>query len=138
MRLAIFTDMLHKLRVVEQKLTKTFEDEMGFSLTRYEILVFLKEQGEKLQVEIADYMHIDPAAVTRHIKILETKGYINKKRNEKNAREVIISLTDFAHEELAKCSQNHKENEESIPFAFSEEEILNLIEMLDNVNKKLK
>lgn len=35
MRLEIFTNMSHKLRIVEQKLTKNFEDEMGFSLTRY-------------------------------------------------------------------------------------------------------
>ena len=75
MELMAFSNMIHKLRCVEQKLTKGFEKSTGFSITRYEILIYLKKNGNKLQREIAQYLNIDPAAITRHIKILEKKGY---------------------------------------------------------------
>ena len=96
MKLKAFSNMLQKLRSVEQKLTKEFEKSTGFSLTRYEILIYLRDNGNSLQTEIADYLDIDPAAVTRHLKILEEKDYVKRKRNKENAREVIVSLTDYA------------------------------------------
>lgn len=137
MKLQTFSNMLHKLRVVEQKLAKEFEKSTGFSLTRYEILIFLKEHGDKLQVEIADYLDIDPAAVTRHVKILETKGYITKERNEANGREVIISLTDFAKSELARCKENQNKEDYHLPLPFTQEEINRLTEIVEKMEKKL-
>ena len=100
MQLTVFSNMLHKLRCVEQKLTKEFEKITGFSITRYEMLAFLKDNGDSLQRDIAGYLDIDPSAVTRHIKILEKNGYITRERNEDNGRDVIVSLTEFAKDGL--------------------------------------
>lgn len=137
MKLAIFSNILHKLRIVEQRLTKKFEEDLGFSLTRYQILIFLRDNGDKLQVDIANYLGIDPAAVTRHIKILETKGYINKRRSEHNGREVIVSLTDFAKKELEKCSNQQNDCENALSFSFTQEEIIELTEILDRIENRL-
>lgn len=137
MKLTTFSNMLHKLRCVEQKMTKNFEEVTGFSITRYEMLIFLKDNGNCLQREIASHLDIDPAAVTRHIKILEKKGYITKNRNEENAREIIISLTDFAKDELAKCRKNSSDGECNVPIPLSQEEINRLYELLDEIDKRL-
>lgn len=138
MELMAFSNMIHKLRCVEQKLTKGFEKSTGFSITRYEILIYLKKNGNKLQREIAQYLNIDPAAITRHIKILEKKGYITKTRNKENEREVIISLTDFAKLELKKCQNNHCENKCDLPIPFTQEEIDKTLEILEQIEKKLE
>ena len=96
MKVKDLSNILHKLRNIEYKLTKNFEDETGFSLTRYQILNFVKDQGECNQEEIRQFIQIDRSAITRHLKFLEEKGYVIRKRNKDNARELIVSLSDFA------------------------------------------
>lgn len=138
MKLTMLSNTLHKLRVIEQKLLKRFEDETGFSLTRYQILIFLKERGSKLSIEISEFLGIDPAAVARHIKILENKGYIEKERSKTNGREIIISLTEFAKIELEKCKEKHKENEYNLPLPITEDELNSFNNILENIDKKLE
>ncbi|MDK0807932.1 MarR family winged helix-turn-helix transcriptional regulator [Clostridium perfringens] len=138
MKLKAFSNMLQKLRSVEQKLTKEFEKSTGFSLTRYEILIYLRDNGNSLQTEIADYLDIDPAAVTRHLKILEEKDYVKRKRNKENAREVIVSLTDYAIAELAKCKEKQSKNQCELPVPFNQEEIEKLMDILKEIEKKLE
>ena len=138
MKLKAFSNMLQKLRSVEQKLTKEFEKSTGFSLTRYEILIYLRDNGNSLQTEIADYLDIDPAAVTRHLKILEEKDYVKRKRNKENAREVIVSLTDYAIAELAKCKEKQSKNQCELPVPFNQEEIEKLMDILKEIEMKLE
>ena len=45
-------------------------------------------------------MKIDQAALTRHFKILEKEGLVNRRRNPENQREVLVEATDFAREQL--------------------------------------
>ncbi|MBU3209677.1 MarR family winged helix-turn-helix transcriptional regulator [Clostridium algidicarnis] len=138
MKLKAFSNMLQKLRSVEQKLTKEFESSTGFSLTRYEILIYLRDNGDSLQTKIAGYLEIDPAAVTRHLKILEEKGHVERKRNKENGREVIVSLTDYARSELDKCEEKQSKNQCELPVPFKQEEIEKLIDVLENIEKKLE
>ena len=138
MKLKEFSKMLHKMRSVESKMTKEFEDSTGFSLTRYEILVFLKDNGDALQAEIAAHLDIDPAAITRHLKILEEKGYVNRLRNSKNAREIIVSCTDFTRAELEKCSRKQQEKPYELPINLSEGELKRLMDTLQMVEEKLR
>ena len=137
MKLKAFSDMLQKLRNVEHKLTKEFETGTGFSLTRYEILTFLRDNGDSLQNTISDYLGIDPAAVTRHLRILEEKGYVKRERNTENGREIIVSLTDFSRSELKKCSKNQKINECELPVPFTQDEIKELMEILNRMEKRI-
>lgn len=137
MKLKAFSNMLLKLKNVEQKLTKEFEKSTGFSLTRYKILIYLKDKGESSQMEIANYLKIDPAAVTRHLRILEEKSYVERNRNKENVREVIVSLTCFARTELTKCREKQSENQCELPVPFKEDEIEKLMEILEEIEKKL-
>lgn len=137
MKLRTFCKMLLKLRSVENKMTREFEKSTGFSLTRYEILVFLEEQGASLQTDIAEYMEIDPAAITRHVRILQEKGYVNRERNSENAREIFVSLTDFAEKELKKCKEQQKKQACELPVPFTDEELENLLATIDAIEGKL-
>lgn len=135
MELNDLSNMLHRLRSVEQKLTKNFEESTGFSLTRYEILTFLKNHDGSNQMDIQQFMQIDRAAITRHLKILEKKDYVTRKRNKDNAREVIVSLTDFAKSELEKCSKNHCMEYCNLPINIDKEQFKALMELLDIFEK---
>lgn len=138
MKLKALSEMLIKLKSVETKLTSEFEKKTGFSLTRYEILEFLKDKGDSSQADIADYLCIDRAAVTRHVKILEEKNYVLRERNKENGREIIVSLTDFSRNELAKCRERQKENSFNLPLPFTQEEIDSLIKILEEIENKLE
>ena len=137
MKLNDLSDMLHRLRSIEYKLTQKFEDKTGFSLTRYQILNFVKENDECNQEEIRKFIQIDRSAITRHLKILEEKGYITRKRNKDNAREVIVSLNDFAESELEKCHSNHKGTSCILPVNISGDQINKLIELLDSIENEI-
>lgn len=54
-------------------------------------------------------MQIGQAAVTRHLKILEQKGYISRERNPKNNREIFVKLTEKVKNELATCEAKYED-----------------------------
>lgn len=137
MKLNELSDMLHKLRSIENKLTQNFEDKTGFSLTRYQILTFVKEEDECNQEEIRQFIQIDRSAITRHLKVLEEKGYVTRKRNKDNGREVIVSLSDFAKLELEKCNSNHNDNSCILPINISGDQISSLIELLHTIENEI-
>lgn len=123
---------------MEQNLTKEFENSTGFSLTRYEILIYLDEKKQSLQTEIAEHIGIDPAAITRQLKILEKEGFVTRDRNADNAREIIVTLTDYAKSELKICKQNHKDNPCNVAVSISKREIEELMEILESIEEKLQ
>lgn len=137
MKLNELSDMLHRLRSIEYKLTHNFEDKTGFSLTRYQILSFVKEHDECNQEEIRQFIQIDRSAITRHLKVLEKKGYVTRKRNKNNAREVIVSLSDLAKSELEKCHRKHNGDSCILPINISRDQINTLIELLDIIEQEI-
>ena len=110
-----------------------FEKETGFSLTRYEMLMFLWEKVKCLQNQIQTDLKIDNAAISRHLKILEEKGYVSRKRNPANNREVFVLLTDTAKRELAKCENNHQQSADSLCISLTDEEITELTKLLNKL-----
>ena len=137
MKLKDLSDMLHKLKNVEYKLTQNFEDKTGFSLTRYQILSFIQENHECNQEQIRQFIQIDRSAITRHLKVLEEKGYVKRKRNEDNAREVIVSISDLAKSELEKCDSKHNANSCILPMNISKEHLNRLIELLGIIENEI-
>ena len=72
--MAEMNDLLYQLRLADQSTTQLFEKRLGISLTRYQILQDLLEQAPCNQIAVQERLQIDPAALTRHFKILERKG----------------------------------------------------------------
>lgn len=138
MEIKELSNYLQKLRCIQQKLTKEFELSTGFSLTRYQILSFLDEKEKCLQNEIADHLEIDPAAITRHLKILEEDGFVIRDRNKDNAREVIVTLTDYAKKELKSCKAKHKNQKTDIPTSIDNQDIKEFIKILGHIEEKFK
>ncbi|MDA9462193.1 MarR family winged helix-turn-helix transcriptional regulator [Enterococcus mundtii] len=133
MELRKLSQLLYQIKIISQEGTALFEKETGFSLTRYEILMFLQENGECLQNKLQSDLKIDLAAISRHLKILEQKGYVIRKRNENNNREVFVSLSDKAVNELTECERNHQESDDSLCVSLSDEEIDQLTKLLDKL-----
>ncbi|MEG0267723.1 MAG: MarR family transcriptional regulator [Carnobacterium sp.] len=107
MNLREFSSLLYQIKIANQEMTSRFEKATGFSLTRYELMMLLKETGKCSQKQIQHKLRIDSAAVTRHLKVLEEKEYVIRERNKENNREVFVEITEKAKQDLEICEKEH-------------------------------
>ena len=93
-------DLLYQLRLADQSMTQLFERQLGISLTRYQILCFLIDQSPCNQIAVQERLKIDQAALTRHFKILEKEGLVERHRNPENQREMLVEATKYSKDQL--------------------------------------
>lgn len=127
--------LLYQLKLANQELVSRFEKSTGFSITRYEMLLFINAQGPCSQTQLRQELGIDRAAVTRHLKRLQDLSYVTRKRNDLNNREIYVQITDLAQKELADCEQDHESLENDLYFGLSDEEEVQLLTLLNKINK---
>lgn len=125
MNLRETSKLFYQLKLANQEMTSKFEKETGFSITRYELMMFLKENGPCSKTVLQNQLKIDSAAVTRHLKILEEKNYVIRERNKNNNREVFVKITEEATEALVHCEQEHAQAPKvALPLSEAEEQTL--------------
>ena len=130
MNLREVSKLLYQIKLTNQEVNSRFEKETGFSLTRYEMLLTIKEKDICLQSQIQSELKIDSAAITRHLKILEQKGYVIRKRNEENNREIFVQLTKNAKKDLESCEKEHTRENTSLYPSLTDEEARQLSDLL--------
>jgi len=127
-------ELLYQVRLADQIITQLFEKQLGISLTRYQILQFLLQNSPCNQIAVQEKLEIDPAALTRHFKILESEGYVSRERNPVNQREVLVELTQEAKNQLLVNPPKHhlkvKEQMESILSPAEQKELTTLLTKL--------
>ena len=127
-------ELLYQVRLADQIITQLFEKQLGISLTRYQILQFLLQNSPCNQIAVQEKLEIDPAALTRHFKLLESEGYVSRKRNPLNQREVLVELTQEAKNQLLVSPPKHhlrvKEQMESILSTAEQKELTTLLTKL--------
>jgi len=68
-------------------------EELGESAHQYRLLAELARQGPAPQRELASATAQHPAAVSRLVDDLETKGLIRRKRGSRDRRQIIVAIT---------------------------------------------
>ena len=130
-------ELLYNLKILDKKLLDLFEKKIGISLTRFQIIKYLHESSFCTSKQISKTLEIDVAAVTRHIKILENEGYVVKRRNENNNREILIELSEKAIEDIYRCEQETNV-QDIIGNEFTEKDLKDLVILLNKFNKNFK
>lgn len=130
MELKEISQLLYQLKLANQEMTSIFEKATGFSLTRYELMRILVCKGKCSQTQLQAALRIDSAAVTRHLKQLEEKNYVVRKRNEKNNREVFVEVTTKAQEELERCAHARHSEQDGLDIGLTEDEEEQLLSLL--------
>ena len=130
-------ELLYNLKILDKKLLDLFEKKIGISLTRFQIIKYLHESSFCTSKQISQTLEIDAAAVTRHIKILENEGYVVKRRNENNNREILIELSEKAIEDIYRCEQETNV-QNIIGNEFTEKDLKDLVILLNKFNKNFK
>ncbi|MFC7684889.1 MarR family winged helix-turn-helix transcriptional regulator [Ureibacillus sp. GCM10028918] len=127
-------------KTIDRQVTQNFEKRTGISLTRYEMLYTLSNRGELSQIELQQALRIDQAAITRHLKILEEKSFVNRYRNQQNNREVIVQITDVGIKALDHCDLSRRQFFDELFNGFTEQETKQLqflvSKLMDNTEKQ--
>lgn len=130
-------ELLYNLKILDKKLLDLFEKKIGISLTRFQIIKYLHESSFSTSKQISQSLEIDAAATTRHIKILEKDGYVIKRRNKNNNREVLVELSKKAFEEIRRC-ERETTVQDIIGNEFTEKDLKDLVSLLNKFNKNFK
>ena len=127
-----YVKLLHDIKILERKVVDIFEKKLGISLTRFQIIKYVYEVDVATPKKIAQILEIDAAAITRHLKKLEEGGYVRKKRNEDNNREVLVEITEFSKSKIDQCVK------ETDIRTLIDEEFTQLKILLNKFNNNLK
>ena len=130
-------ELLYNLKILDKKLIDLFEKKIGISLTRFQIIKYLHEVSFTTTKQLAQSLEIDAAAITRHLRILEQEGYVIKRRNEFNNREVFVELSQKAIDEIGRCEKETNVRD-LIGEEFTTEDLQNLVQLLNKFNKNFK
>ena len=131
-----YVNLLHDLKVLERKIANIFEKRLGISLTRFKIIKYLYEVDVATPKQLSRILEIDAAAITRHLKKLEESGYINKRRNKENNREIYIEITEASKNKIDSCTKD-TDIRNIISQDFTNDDLKNLTKLLDKFNKSL-
>lgn len=130
-------ELLYNLKILDKKLIDLFEKKIGISLTRFQIIKYLHEVSFTTAKQLAQSLEIDAAAITRHLRILEQEGYVIKRRNEFNNREVFVELSQKTLDEIGRCEKETNVRD-LIGEEFTTEDLQNLVQLLNKFNKNFK
>lgn len=132
-----YVKLLHDIKILERKVVDIFEKKLGISLTRFQIIKYLYEVDVATPKKIAQILEIDAAAITRHLKKLEEGGYVRKKRNEDNNREVLVEITEFSKSKIDQCVKE-TDIRTLIDEEFTDDDFKQLKILLNKFNNNLK
>lgn len=94
------------------------------------------------QRELADLLHVSPAAVANSLKCLERDGYIRREPWQQDARRNRVFLTAKGSSAVEGCRDVFRRVSERMMAGFSQEELHQLAQfqrrMLDNLNSREK
>ena len=137
MKVKEYVKLLHDIKILERKVVDIFEKKLGISLTRFQIIKYLYEVDVATPKKIAQILEIDAAAITRHLKKLEEGGYVRKKRNEDNNREVLVEITEFSKSKIDQCVKE-TDIRTLIDEEFTDDDFKQLKILLNKFNNNLK
>ena len=93
-----------------------------------------KEQEKKMTIsELACKTRSLPPAVSRTLKGLEEKGYVERNVNKKDRRNTYVELTEAGRNVVKQCQKTMDEFGKSVMSQVDEEEMVQLISFLNQV-----
>ena len=131
-----YVKLLHDLKILEIKVANIFEKRLEISLTRFQIIKYLYEVEIATPKQIAQSLEIDAAAITRHINKLAKGGYVKKRRNEQNNREVFVALTQYSKNKVDQCVKE-TDIRQFIGPEFTNDDFEQLVILLNKFNNNL-
>lgn len=115
---------------------KPFLERVGLTYPQYLVLMVLWEEDGLMVREIGERLNLDSGTLTPMLKRLEAAGFVKRKRDKKDERQVRIQLTDKARE--ARPTALEARRAVVCALGDSEEEIQKLKQAVDQLHTMLR
>ena len=89
------------LYLCSKEMTRRYQpmlDKLDLSYSQYVVMMYLWEMGGGSAKDISRALLLDPSTLTPILRKLEQKGYLARKRDERDERSLSITLTDAGRE----------------------------------------
>lgn len=130
--------VLQQFKGLTNQLSPKFERCTGISASRYELLSQLYNTEEINQSTLQKSVNIDGAAITRHLKQLETSGMVMRRRNPEDNRVIFVSLTDAGRKKIIEYRKENMGFVKQMLDDFTPEEVDALSDMLERMQTNIK
>ncbi len=107
-QLKLDNQLCFRLYTASRLITQAYHpllEEIGLTYPQYLVMMVLWEQDNMPVNDIAKRLYLETNTVTPLLKRMEAEGFIARRKGEKDARQVIVSLTPKGRklEEKASC-----------------------------------
>jgi DNA-binding MarR family transcriptional regulator len=110
----------------------------GVSQSRLELLTLLYQVDEISQSDLQKKVNIDGAAITRHVKQLETKGMVSRRRKPEDNRITLVKLSSQGRERIESYKKEKERFMEEMLVNISTEERNVLLHLLSQMKKNIE
>jgi DNA-binding MarR family transcriptional regulator len=115
-----------------------FEADIGHSMPRWRILLALYRSGECSQKQLARELPMDPAALTRQIKAIESMGWIERHADKADNRVTNVALTASGRDTVQATLPRRTAFIENAFEDLSTEQLGDLSDMLHTLEERLR
>ncbi|NGZ77299.1 MarR family winged helix-turn-helix transcriptional regulator [Saccharibacillus alkalitolerans] len=127
--------ILEKLQLLNNRVGTAFSGCVGTSASRFRLLQELFAAEEIGQTALQKSLGIDGAAVTRHLKQLETQGLVSRRSCPNDNRITLVRLTDLGRSHIEGFVQEKARLIAGLLDGFDAEERRTLASMLDRMHR---
>ncbi|MEW4282437.1 MarR family winged helix-turn-helix transcriptional regulator [Priestia koreensis] len=131
--------IIYQLNDIYKLMSPKFERCTGISQSRLELLHKLFDVDEISQTQLQKEVCIDGAAVTRHLKQLEAKGMVARRKNPADNRFTFVRLTKEGREQIESFKKEKEQFISRVLDGLTEQDLkglsVTLSRIQDNVNK---
>lgn len=129
--------IVYRLYEISKQTSAKFERCTGISQSRLDLLNKLLEVDEISQTELQKEVNIDHAAVTRHLKQLEEKAMVTRRKNSADNRFTFVRLTDEGRERIIAYQDEKQQFIKKLLTGFNAEERSFLLSMLTRIQENV-
>lgn len=127
--------ILEKLQLLNTRVSTAFSGCAGISASRFRLLQELFTTEEIGQSALQKLLGIDGAAVTRHLKQLETNGFVTRRSSPEDNRITLVRLTEHGRAHIDGFLQEKSLLTEKLLAGFDADERLLLANLLERMHR---
>lgn len=120
-----------------RSLMAAFDQQLGMPMPRWRILICLYQDGCVSQKQLVRHLRIDPAAVTRQLKSIESLGLIERFTDEQDNRLTNVRLSAAGRELVEATLPRRRRLVETMLQDFSDQDLEQLIALLTTWERSL-
>lgn len=131
-------EYIHQINILQNNfnilVAKKFEKKLDNQLTAKQVLLLeLIKEGVTSTKDIADKLNVSTSAVSQILNKLDDRGYIERKYNPQNRREIILYLADKAHQYFKELAVLKKQINKEIYGKLSSHDLKQLKDILEKL-----